>query len=136
MDYFIFPYINGIIDLFSKMPFIVLMLFTLQKKGTSVAITIETNYFSCGWGWISFKSSLYSVYTITNIMWPMCTANTHTVESLKFVVAQNSGYSWVQIYILDENIIWNSYITDTENWPINVITSPGISKKEEKKIII
>lgn len=65
--------------------------YSTKKKGTSVATTIETNYFSCGWGWISLKSSLYFVYTITNIMWPMCTANTHTVESLKCVVAQFRG---------------------------------------------
>ena len=33
---------------------------------------------------------------------------------------------------IDNNSV-GSYINDTENWPINEIISPGISKKVEKK---
>lgn len=57
------------------------------------------------------------------------------MEPLEVVVAQFYtifvGSQTPQIYILDQNKLWESFLTETENWYIHEITSPWINKKNQ-----
>lgn len=135
VDYFIFPHINGIIDLFSKMPFIVLMLFTLQKK-RDVCCNNNWNKLFQLWLGLNFIKvvlvfCLYNnEYNVTDVycQYAYC-------GIIKICGGSISWYSWVSLEFISSmktNYKRLGLPTETENWPIHEITFPRTRKQSTK----